>query len=232
MPMHQIWDNSSTRRISAPSARRVTSCLFVGILLLPTFVIHQEGILQLQMSRINFVSLAVKRRKLENNVGSPNEEEVALTRKEEVSTQPPAPQMLSRLNRARGDIELEFSHEVLLKHREHRLISQELAKCQIALEQLRRCHLIPYPAHVPMPEQVLNVTIGQEPALQADFGTQVPQWTPPFGVADGPYARHLARWLIPDPKFDGIPAPTLEPSKSLRASNSIDAHSRLNTITK
>lgn len=27
---------------------------------------------------------------------------------------------------------------------------------------------------------------------------------PPYGVADGPYTRHYAKWLIPDPAFDGV----------------------------
>ncbi|KAF7909078.1 hypothetical protein BELL_0043g00120 [Botrytis elliptica] len=41
-------------------------------------------------------------------------------------------------------IELEFSHLMLAKHNELRLIETELAKAQIMLEQLRRCHLRPF----------------------------------------------------------------------------------------
>ena len=40
-------------------------------------------------------------------------------------------------NRVRDAIESQFSLEILLKHDELRLINQELAKCQAALEQLR-----------------------------------------------------------------------------------------------
>src|SRR5208282_692912 len=47
------------------------------------------------------------------------------------------------LDTLRDAIESQLSLEILLKHDELRLINQEMAKCQIALEQLRRCHLIP-----------------------------------------------------------------------------------------
>lgn len=108
------------------------------------------------------------------------------------------------LDRARDEIHHQFGVEILLKHDELRLINQELAKCQIALEQLRRCHLIPYPTACPTPEQMLNISSGTGPALASYPGEQVPKWAAPFGVTDGPYARHYAKWLIPDPSFDGI----------------------------
>ncbi|CEJ80193.1 hypothetical protein VHEMI00394 [[Torrubiella] hemipterigena] len=108
------------------------------------------------------------------------------------------------LDRARDEIHHQFGVEILLKHDELRLINQELAKCQIALEQLRRCHLIPYPTACPTPEQMLNISSGTGPALASYPGEKVPQWAAPFGVTDGPYARHYAKWLIPDPSFDGI----------------------------
>ncbi|KAL4725176.1 hypothetical protein ACLX1H_007322 [Fusarium chlamydosporum] len=110
---------------------------------------------------------------------------------------------ISRLECARDEIRHQFGLEILLKHDELRLINQELAKCQVALEQLRRCHLIPYPVNCPTPEQMLNVSAGKGPALQSHPGESVPRWAPPFGVVDGPYARHYAKWLIPDPSFDG-----------------------------
>lgn len=105
---------------------------------------------------------------------------------------------------ARDKIQHHLGLEILLKHDELRLINQELAKCQVALEQLRRCHLIPYPVNCPTPEQMLNISAGKGPALQSRPGERVPRWAPPFGVVDGPYARHYAKWLIPDPSFDGI----------------------------
>jgi ADA HAT complex component 1 len=98
-------------------------------------------------------------------------------------------------------IESQFSLEILLKHDELRLINQELAKCQAALEQLRRCHLIPYPVTQGTPEAMLNVSNGTGPAVR--HGDTVPQWAAPYGVTDGPYSRHYAKWLIPDPAFDG-----------------------------
>ncbi|CAM1500915.1 Fc.00g100770.m01.CDS01 [Cosmosporella sp. VM-42] len=110
----------------------------------------------------------------------------------------------SDIDDARDEIRHHFGLEILLKHDELRLINQELAKCQVALEQLRRCHLIPYPVNCPTPDQMLDVSAGKGPALQAHSGEPVPRWAPPFGVTDGPYARHYAKWLIPDPSFDGI----------------------------
>lgn len=106
--------------------------------------------------------------------------------------------------KARDMIRYQFGLEILLKHNELRLINQELAKCQVALEQLRRCHLIPYPITCPTPEQMLEIAGGKGPALRDRPGEPVPQWAPPFGVVEGPYARHYAKWLIPDPKFDGM----------------------------
>ena len=97
----------------------------------------------------------------------------------------------------RESIESQFSLEILLKHRELRLIDQELAKCQIALEQLRRCQIIPYPAMSSDLEDMKAVSSGTGLALE----TRVPH-PPPWGVTDGPYTRHYAKWLIPDSAFD------------------------------
>ncbi|KAH6613780.1 hypothetical protein B0J18DRAFT_64517 [Chaetomium sp. MPI-SDFR-AT-0129] len=106
-------------------------------------------------------------------------------------------------------IQMQFGLEILLKHDELRLINQELGKCQAALEQLRRCHLIPYPVQCPTPSQMLNISSGKGPALESRRGQPPPKWAPPFGVVEGPYARHYAKWLIPDPMFDGIQPPPL-----------------------
>ncbi|PHH66906.1 hypothetical protein CDD81_5258 [Ophiocordyceps australis] len=110
------------------------------------------------------------------------------------------------MDRARDCISHHFGLEVLTKHNELRLINQELAKCQVALEQLRRCHLIPYPQTCPTPDQMLNISSGTGPALAAKPNQTVAPWAPPFGVVDGPYARHYAKWLIPDASFDGLEA--------------------------
>ena len=106
------------------------------------------------------------------------------------------------LDRVREGIESQLSLEILMKHNELRLINQELAKCQAAIEQLRRCHLIPYPTAQGTLESMQNISNGTGPAV-AQSGN-VPQWAPPYGVTDGPYSRHYAKWLIPDPAFDGI----------------------------
>ncbi|ORY11116.1 hypothetical protein BCR34DRAFT_333152 [Clohesyomyces aquaticus] len=114
----------------------------------------------------------------------------------------PTPTMGSDLTRAQQAIEAQFNYEILLKHNELRLIEQELAKCQVALEQLRRCSLIPYPGSQGLSE---NVSGGVGPALQPPHGYTEPEHPAPWGVTDGPYARHYAKWLIQDPKFDSIP---------------------------
>ncbi|KAF2471683.1 uncharacterized protein BDR25DRAFT_303157 [Lindgomyces ingoldianus] len=114
----------------------------------------------------------------------------------------PTPAMKSDLTRAQQAIEAQFNYEILLKHNELRLIEQELAKCQVALEQLRRCSLIPYPGSQGLSE---NVSGGVGAALQPPLGYTEPEYAAPWGVTDGPYTRHYAKWLIPDPKFDSMP---------------------------
>ncbi|KAH7030747.1 uncharacterized protein B0I36DRAFT_113514 [Microdochium trichocladiopsis] len=136
------------------------------------------------------------------------------------------------MERASEVIEAQMSLEILLKHDELRLINQELAKCQVALEQLRRCHLIPYPVNVPTPEQMLRIAGGSGPALMPKPGVKLPQWAPPFGVTDGPYARHYAQWLIPDPKFDGMPAPTLVQNDPVRLSAAQEGRSTRNSFVE
>ncbi|MCJ1356049.1 MAG: hypothetical protein MMC33_006043 [Icmadophila ericetorum] len=100
-------------------------------------------------------------------------------------------------------IEGEFSLEILLKHNELRLIDQEIAKCQVALEQLRRCQIRPYPVLSDRVDDILAVSQGIGPPLQARLGQHSPSHPPPQGVTDGPYTRHYAKWLIPDYAFNG-----------------------------
>ncbi|KAF6224110.1 hypothetical protein HO133_010684 [Letharia lupina] len=97
----------------------------------------------------------------------------------------------------REAIEAQFSLEILLKHRELRLIEQEFAKCQIALEQLRRCQIFPYPASSSTFEGMQAASTGSGAA----YDNRAP-YAPPWGVANGPYTRHYERWLIPDSAFD------------------------------
>ena len=96
----------------------------------------------------------------------------------------------------REKIESQFNLEVLLKHRELRLIEQELAKCSVSLEQLRRCQIIPYSL------QDFDVTstdgISDGTGLKENPAPHAPSW----GSTSDPYTRHYRRWLIPDPAFD------------------------------
>ncbi|KAL9631776.1 MAG: hypothetical protein Q9164_005707 [Protoblastenia rupestris] len=101
------------------------------------------------------------------------------------------------LNLLQHTIESQFNLEILLKHRELRLIDQELAKCQVALEQLRRCQVIPYPAQSSTLEDMETVSAGSGPV----YSNHAPH-APPWGITEGPYTRHYKSWLMPDPAFD------------------------------
>ncbi|KAF4624376.1 hypothetical protein G7Y89_g13797 [Cudoniella acicularis] len=116
-------------------------------------------------------------------------------------------------------IESQFNLEILLKHNELRLINQELAKCQVALEQLRRCHLIPYPTSQGTSESMFNISNGTGPAISQKGN--IPQWAPPYGVTDGPYSRHYSKWLLPDASFDGEHADTNRGLEGSRAGKTI-----------
>ena len=114
-------------------------------------------------------------------------------------------------------IDGQLSLEILLKHNELRLIDQELAKCQVALEQLRRCAEIPYPATSSTSGFDASASTGSGPAYST---AGVPPVSPaPWGVTDGPYSRHYAKWLITDSRFDGgveenLPAPAVPTGKT------------------
>ncbi|KAG7004596.1 hypothetical protein G7Y79_00024g055460 [Physcia stellaris] len=124
-------------------------------------------------------------------------------------------------------IESQFSLEILLKHRELRLIDQELAKCQVALEQLRRCEIMPYPASSSDPNVMAMASSGTGPSYSAQT-----QSSAPWGVTEGPYARHYAQWLIPDPAFgDSVSEQlrlqldgTVLPDRATRGSMSTKSH--------
>ncbi|KAL2149155.1 hypothetical protein VTH82DRAFT_8503 [Thermothelomyces myriococcoides] len=135
------------------------------------------------------------------------------------------------LDAAREAIQMQFGLEILLKHDELRLIDQELAKCQVALEQLRRCHLIPYPVQCPTPSQMLEISSGKGPALKPRNGEPVPKWAPPFGVVEGPYSRHYAKWLIPDPVFDGVQADAQGLAETGRMRNAAEGRATRSSIS-
>ncbi|KAI5778242.1 hypothetical protein EDC01DRAFT_368051 [Geopyxis carbonaria] len=98
------------------------------------------------------------------------------------------------LESLRQTIAEQFDVEIVLKHREIRLIEQEMAKTQIAIEQLRRANLLPY---ANSPEAQLSLLSPQS----VPYG--IPEHAPPPGVVDGPYTRHYRQWLLPHPDFDG-----------------------------
>ncbi|KAF2399213.1 hypothetical protein EJ06DRAFT_76687 [Trichodelitschia bisporula] len=102
----------------------------------------------------------------------------------------------------RSVIGAQFDLEIRLKHDELRLIELEIAKCQIGLEQLRRCELIPHPATGP---PSVDVSQGAGHALLSPQGYTQPAQPAPWGVSDGPYTRHYAQWLLSDPLFDAQP---------------------------
>ncbi|KAA8620041.1 hypothetical protein Alg130_00020 [Pyrenophora tritici-repentis] len=114
----------------------------------------------------------------------------------------PSTTLGSGMTAVQQTIEAQINYDILLKHNELRLIEQELAKCQCALEQLRRCSLIPYPGTEGLNE---NLSRGTGPSLQPNAGYTEPQYAAPWGVTDGPYTRHYAKWLISDAKFDPVP---------------------------
>ena len=114
---------------------------------------------------------------------------------------------LSNTNALRDAVEAQFGLEILLKHKELRLIDQEYAKCQTALEQLRRCQIIPYPAVSSSSEVLQAVNSGSG----IPFNNHAP-YAPPWGVMDGPYTRHYQRWLILDYLFDDTFIEDAQPS--------------------
>ena len=138
---------------------------------------------------------------------SPNETEKKLNSSRRYSTR------VVNSATLRDSIEAQFGLEILLKHKELRLIDQEFAKCQVALEQLRRCQIIPYPAMSSNYDDLQAATSGSGAA----FDNRAP-YASPWGITQGPYTCHYERWLIPDSAFDDtipeIQTPTLRPGTS------------------
>jgi len=130
---------------------------------------------------------------------------------------------LKHAAKLRQKIEAQINLEILLKHQELRLIEQELGKCQIAMEQLRRCQTIPFPGELGSPLTGEEVSAGTGPALQSVPGFTQPPHPAPWGVVDGPYSRHYARWLIPDPQFDSVP---IAPARVMQGGKSTSMETR------
>ncbi|KAK5133952.1 hypothetical protein LTR08_007072 [Meristemomyces frigidus] len=106
-------------------------------------------------------------------------------------------------------IENQFNMQTLLKHNETRLIEQELAKCQVALEQLRRCELRPYPG---AERPSVSVSDGTGVSIMPPLSHSQPSHPAPYGVVDGPYTRHYRQWLLHDPQFEPTPLHVLPPA--------------------
>ncbi|KAF2161636.1 hypothetical protein M409DRAFT_59020 [Zasmidium cellare ATCC 36951] len=135
---------------------------------------------------------------------------------------------LSDLTPLQQVIENEFNMQILMKHNELRLIEQELAKCQVALEQLRRCELRPYPGTSGLSA---SVTEGTGPAVAPPPGFTRPIHAAPHGVTDGPYSRHYRQWLLHDPQFDSLSPQILAQAEQLsnlanRSTRNNGQHSR------
>lgn len=131
-----------------------------------------------------------------------------------IDTHPPSE--ITMKNRIIDRIDANICLKTLEKHNELRLIEAEIGKAQIALEQLRRVKIIPFPEVTRSPTTIDNVVTGKGPTLEPEPGLGRPKHPTPFGVADGPYARHYARWLIPDETFDPSP-----PSRLSRISTAL-----------
>ncbi|KAM0715614.1 hypothetical protein Q7P37_009112 [Cladosporium fusiforme] len=110
-----------------------------------------------------------------------------------------APTAAPSQNALKQAIDNQINMQILMKHNELRLIDQELAKCQVALEQLRRCELRPFPGNQQPIESVSN---GTGPAVLPQSGFTKPSHAAPHGVTDGPYSRHYRMWLLGDSQFD------------------------------
>lgn len=119
-----------------------------------------------------------------------------------IATTPAKVMNPAKLTKARETIEAQLNLEILLKHNELRLIEQELAKVQISLEQLRRCHIIPFPGTPGSAATVDQISDGTGPAINPQPGYTRPTYPAPWGIKEGPYSQHYARWLIPDAAFD------------------------------
>ena len=105
----------------------------------------------------------------------------------------------------RDAIHFEFNLMILRKTEELRLIEQEQAKVQIALEQLRRCRQIPFPGQPGSSITHDQILDGTAPAVRPQPNHSRPSHAAAWGVTDGPYTKHYAKWLIPDPMFDAEP---------------------------
>lgn len=164
-----------------------------------------------------------KKRKLDGevNVSIASEDIIKMESTKKTST-------VADSRQVRDAIESQFSLEILLKHDELRLINQELAKCQAAMEQLRRCHLIPYPSSLGNPESMLEISNGTGAAVK--LGDNVPRWAPAYGVSDGPYTKHYSKWLISDYSFDGQDEWRGFPESSRVAKHGADGRSTRNSL--
>lgn len=121
---------------------------------------------------------------------------------------------LAKLDRAKDKIQSQINLEILYRHNELRLIDQEIAKVQIALEQIRRCQIVPYPGQPGASTNAYEASTGAGAPLQPSAGFSRPQHPAAFGVTNSPYTRHYQQWLLRDEHFDPIPLDMLDHSAS------------------
>ncbi|QIW98132.1 hypothetical protein AMS68_003650 [Peltaster fructicola] len=149
-----------------------------------------------------------------NNTREANKENMTTQDVEMIDSQVKTAPTLSRLQQA---IENQLNMQILMKHNELRLIDQELAKCQVALEQLRRCEIRPFLGNEGFD---YSITRGTGAAILPPPGYTKPTHAAPHGVTDGPYTRHYRRWLLPDAQFDSQPISAISPVDDSLASRS------------
>ncbi|KAK8069477.1 hypothetical protein PG994_006093 [Apiospora phragmitis] len=140
------------------------------------------------------------------------------------SQAPPTPQSQTLPQSRRGSAELEHAKEII----QHQFT--RTGQMPGRFGTVAPVSLDPVPVNAPTPDQMLQISSGMGPALKAKAGDKVPQWAPPFGVTNGPYARHYAKWLIPDPKFDGIVPESSVHAESTRFRNGVESRSMRNSF--
>lgn len=118
------------------------------------------------------------------------------------------------LDKIRHQINFHLNQQILVKHRELRMLQAEMAKCSISLEQMRRCHDNPYPGYAKCHVNALDRTSSQPaeaedridyvrnsdagPLVKAGGGYVIPRYLPGVLPPHGAYMAHYQKWLLPD----------------------------------
>lgn len=144
------------------------------------------------------------------------------------------------LDKMRHQLAFHLNQQILVKHRELRMLQAEMAKCDISLEQMRRCHHNPYPGYAKCHVNVLDrkpvSRVGAEnridyvrdsedgPLVETENGYVIPHYMSGIQAPHGAYMAHYQRWLLPDesrePVVSAIPAPVAAPITGRQTRNS------------